>query len=74
MVVAWLAGVRAKFFTISGIAMLALLPIAISLLKPYQKSRILTFLNPERDPLGAGYQLYNLKLRLVQEDYLEKVF
>ena len=30
--------------------MIALLPIAISFLKPYQKSRILTFLNPERDP------------------------
>ena len=36
VIVAWLAGVRAKFFTISGIAMLALLPIAISFLKPYQ--------------------------------------
>ena len=52
IVVAWLAGVRAKFFVISGFAMLALLPIAISFLKPYQKSRILTFLNPERDPLS----------------------
>ena len=30
VIVAWLAGVRAKFFTISGVAMLALLPIAIS--------------------------------------------
>ena len=58
MIVAWLAGVRAKFFTISGIAMLALLPIAISFLKPYQKSRILTFLNPERDPLGSWISNY----------------
>ena len=53
--VTWLAGVRVKFFAISGFAFLALLPIAVSFLKPYQKSRILTFINPERDPLGAGY-------------------
>ena len=62
LVVAWLAGVRAKFFIYSGITMLALLPVAISLLKPYQKSRILTFLNPERDPLGAGYQIIQSKI------------
>ena len=64
LVVAWLAGVRAKFFIYSGIATLALLPVAISLLKPYQKSRILTFLNPERDPLGAGYQIIQSKIAI----------
>ena len=58
--VAWLAGVRVKFFTISGLVFIALLPIAISFLKPYQKSRILTFLNPERDPLGAGLPNYSI--------------
>ena len=62
--VAWLAGVRVKFFAISGLAFLALLPIAISFLKPYQKSRILTFLNPERDPLGAGYQIIQSKIAI----------
>ena len=64
LTVAWLAGVRVKFFAISGIAFLALLPIAISFLKPYQKSRILTFLNPERDPLGAGYQIIQSKIAI----------
>ena len=64
VVVAWLAGVRAKFFVLSGLTMLALLPIAISFLKPYQKSRILTFLNPERDPLGAGYQIIQSKIAI----------
>ena len=44
--------------------MIALLPVAISLLKPYQKSRILTFLNPERDPLGAGYQIIQSKIAI----------
>ena len=64
LVVAWLAGVRAKFFVYSGVVMFALLPIAISFLKPYQKSRILTFLNPERDPLGAGYQIIQSKIAI----------
>ena len=62
LVVAWLAGVRVKFFVISGLITVAMLPIAIAFLKPYQKSRILTFLNPERDPLGAGYQIIQSKI------------
>ena len=64
VVVTWLAGVRIKFFAYSSILFLALLPVAISFLKPYQKSRILTFLNPERDPLGAGYQIIQSKIAI----------
>ena len=62
IIVAWLAGVRIKFFIYSLVTFVAFLPIAISFLKPYQKSRILTFLNPERDPLGAGYQIIQSKI------------
>ena len=64
IIVVWLAGVRIKFFVYSSILFLASLPIAISFLKPYQKSRILTFLNPERDPLGAGYQIIQSKIAI----------
>jgi rod shape determining protein RodA len=64
IVVAWLAGVRVKFFIYSLLIFVALLPVAISFLKPYQKSRILTFLNPERDPLGAGYQIIQSKIAI----------
>ena len=64
IVVAWLAGVRIKFFVYSLVLFVALLPVAISFLKPYQKSRILTFLNPERDPLGAGYQIIQSKIAI----------
>jgi len=60
--VMWLTGLRMKFFLYSFFALICLLPIAVSLLKPYQKSRILTFLNPERDPLGAGYQIIQSKI------------
>jgi rod shape determining protein RodA len=36
----------------------------ISFLKPSQKVRILTFLNPDRDPLGAGYQIIQSKIAI----------
>ena len=62
--VSWLAGVRVKFFAYSSILLILLTPIAISFLKPYQKSRILTFLNPDRDPLGAGYQIIQSKIAI----------
>ena len=64
IIVAWLAGVRAKFFVYSSLIFISLLPIAISFLKPYQKARILTFLNPEKDPLGAGYQIIQSKIAI----------
>ena len=64
IVVAWLAGVRVKFFTYASILFISLMPIAISFLKPYQKARILTFLNPDRDPLGAGYQIIQSKIAI----------
>jgi rod shape determining protein RodA len=34
------------------------------LLKPYQKDRIVTFLNPDRDPLGKGYQVTQAKIAI----------
>jgi rod shape determining protein RodA len=64
VIVAWLAGVRLKFFVYAFLAFIASLPFAISVLKPYQKSRILTFLNPDRDPLGAGYQIIQSKIAI----------
>ena len=64
LVVAWLAGVRLKFFLYAGLVFISLLPIAISFLKPYQKARILTFLNPDKDPLGSGYQIIQSKIAI----------
>ena len=63
-IVVWLAGVRMKFFAYLSILFLSLAPIAISFLKPYQKTRILTFLDPSRDPLGAGYQITQSKIAI----------
>jgi len=72
--VAWLAGVRIKFFVYLGILFISLLPIAISFLKPYQKARILTFLNPDRDPLGAGYQIIQSKIAIGSGGFFGKGF
>ena len=62
LVVIWLAGVNVKYFIYSFIALLITMPFAVAFLKPYQKLRILTFLNPDRDPLGAGYQIIQSKI------------
>ena len=60
--VIWLTGFRIKFFLYSFLMLICLAPVGIAFLKPYQKARILTFLNPERDPLGAGYQIIQSKI------------
>ena len=62
IVITWLAGVRWKIFAYFSILFMVSAPVAISFLKPYQKSRILTFLNPDSDPLGAGYQIIQSKI------------
>lgn len=54
---------RKVFFTLSGIC-LAAIPLVWFVLKEYQKSRILTFLNPDRDPLGAGYHIIQSKIAI----------
>ncbi len=40
------------------------IPLVWFLLKNYQKQRILTFLNPDRDPLGAGYHIIQSKIAI----------
>ena len=64
LIVLWLGGVKMKYFFISLISFLISLPFIISFLKPYQKMRILTFLDPDRDPLGAGYQIIQSKIAI----------
>lgn len=62
LIILWLGGVKIKYFFISFVSFLISLPFIISFLKPYQKLRILTFLDPDRDPLGAGYQIIQSKI------------
>lgn len=58
------AGVRIWKFVAVGAAGLALVPIAWQFLHDYQKARVLNFLNPESDPLGSGYHLFQSKIAL----------
>ena len=62
LVIIWLSGLNIKYFTYSFLTLLIAMPFVISFLKTYQKLRILTFLNPDRDPLGAGYQIIQSKI------------
>tara|TARA_B100001996_G_scaffold132246_1_gene100590 strand:+ start:611 stop:1735 length:1125 start_codon:yes stop_codon:yes gene_type:complete len=62
LVVIWLSGVNIKYFIYTGLALIVSAPFVISFLKPYQKLRILSFFDPERDPLGAGYQIIQSKI------------
>ena len=64
LIVIWLTGFRIKYFIYSFFLLICLTPVGIAFLKPYQKSRILTFFDPERDPLGAGYQIIQSKIAL----------
>ena len=60
--VLWFAGINHKYFIYTMLGFVISLPFIIAFLKPYQKLRVLTFLNPDRDPLGAGYQIIQSKI------------
>jgi len=50
-------GIEWKSLIIVSTGVLISIPIAWHFLKDYQKERLITFLNPENDPLGAGYHI-----------------
>ena len=61
----FLAGVRMwKFITIGASALIAIPFIWHFFLYDYQKKRVLTFLNPNNDPLGSGYNIIQSKIAI----------
>ena len=60
----FLAGVSYWVFIAGGAAFLALLPVAWHFLYDYQKRRVFVFLDPESDPLGAGYHIAQSKIAI----------
>ena len=74
VIIIWLAGLNIKYFVYSTLLLIVSLPFVVSLLKPYQKSRILTFFNPDRDPLGAGYQIIQSKIAIGSGGFFGKGF
>ena len=57
-----LAGMRWKIWVAIGVVALVVLPLGFTKLQPYQRARIASFLDPERDPQGTGYQLIQSKI------------
>ncbi len=64
IIIFFVVGVQWWKFAIVGGTAIAMAPIAWQFLHDYQKDRVLTFLNPERDPLGAGYHIIQSKIAL----------
>ena len=60
----FLAGVRLWKFAAIILSSIAIMPFVWKLLHEYQKKRIITFLNPENDPLGAGYNIIQSKIAI----------
>ena len=58
----FLAGLRLWKLGVALVGLLGAIPVAWQFLREYQKSRILTFINPESDPLGAGYHILQSKI------------
>lgn len=57
-------GIRARIWAAMFLVVAIAVPIGLSIMKPYQKERLLVFLNPERDPLGSGYQVTQAKIAI----------
>lgn len=63
--VIFLAGASWRLITVCAGLASAFAPILwYFLMKPYQKQRVLTFLNPEQDPLGSGYHIIQSKIAI----------
>ena len=70
----FITGVRLRFFVLTAAAAAAALPGIWHFLREYQKNRIYTFLDPDSDPLGAGYHILQSKIALGSGGLLGKGF
>jgi rod shape determining protein RodA len=60
----FVAGIRLWKFALVGALGLAAMPVMWALMRDYQRNRILTFLDPERDRLGAGWNIIQSKIAI----------
>jgi rod shape determining protein RodA len=56
-IMCFLAGLQWRYIVGMAFSVVALAPVAWHFMHGYQKKRVLTFLDPEKDPLGAGYNI-----------------
>jgi rod shape determining protein RodA len=59
-----LAGINRRWLLLGSLLLLIIAPLGWHFMHEYQKLRILIFLNPERDPLGAGYHIIQSKIAI----------
>ena len=65
LTILFVVGVSIWFFVFNSIIVIALVPVVwVFFLYDYQKSRVLTFLDPLRDPFGSGYHIIQSKIAL----------
>lgn len=57
-----MAGIRWKYLLVITTILVVALPIGYHLLKPYQKDRLVSFINPDRDPKGTGFQVIQSRI------------
>jgi rod shape determining protein RodA len=62
--VLFLAGISWRLIGGLAVAAAAAAPVAWYLMRDYQRQRVLTFLDPEKDPLGAGYHIIQSKIAI----------
>lgn len=60
----WLAGIRWWYFAVAIGSVAGAVPVVYHFLHDYQKRRVETFLNPDSDPLGAGYNIIQSKIAI----------
>ena len=70
--VVFLSGIGLWYIVFSLIFFSSLAPVIWNLLYDYQKQRIITFLNPEQDPLGSGYHIAQSKIAIGSGGFLGK--
>ena len=64
IIIMFVSGVRMWKFILGTFLALGSIPFLWNIIQPYQQKRVLSFLNPESDPLGQGYQLLQSKIAL----------
>ncbi|MGH8561888.1 MAG: rod shape-determining protein RodA, partial [Nevskiales bacterium] len=62
--VLYMAGLRWRFMIVLLLGLVVLAPVLWANLHDYQQQRVLTFLDPERDPSGAGYHITQSKIAI----------
>lgn len=62
--VLFLSGMRWRWLLSAAALVAALLPALWMVMRPYQRQRVMTLLNPESDPLGSGYHIIQSKIAI----------